>query len=237
MKLGVFDSGLGGLLIAKAIREAMPDIDMLYYGDTLHLPYGSRSQDAIYNYTLQAVEQMFAADCGLIIIACNTASAAALRRLQQEYLPKAYPQRRILGVVVPTLEVAVERHHKKFGLLTTRYIADSGIYANELQKINPEIELYASAAPLLVPMIEQGGMKWIRPVLEDYMRPLLAKDIDCLLPLLAKDIDCPLLEVLLNLEEAQLKKSFQSMIESEGQGAGVSEQSKKTLRLKRICSS
>lgn len=182
MKLGIFDSGLGGLVIAKAVRDAIPDIDMLYYGDTLHVPYGSRSQSAIYQYTLQAVKHMFEMDCGLIIVACNTASAAALRQIQQDYLPSSpYRDRRILGVVVPTLESALERGHKRFGLLATRYISGSGIYLEELQKINSDISLYTAGAPLLVPMIENGGMKWIKPVLIDYLEPLLEKDIDCLL--------------------------------------------------------
>lgn len=182
MKLGIFDSGLGGLVIAKAVRDAIPDIDMLYYGDTLHVPYGSRSQNAIYDYTLRAVKAMFAMDCGLIIVACNTASAAALRQIQQEYLPSSpYHNRRILGVVVPTLESAIERGHQRFGLLATRYISDSGIYLEELNKINPDIRLFTTGAPLLVPMIENGGMKWIKPVLIEYLEPLLAQNIDCLL--------------------------------------------------------
>lgn len=182
MKLGVFDSGLGGLVIAKALRDAIPDIDMLYYGDTLHVPYGSRSQSAIHDYTLRAVKDMFAMDCGLIIVACNTASAAALRQIQQEYLPSLpYHNRRILGVVVPTLESAIERGHQRFGLLATRYISDSGIYLEELNKINPEIKLFTQGAPLLVPMIEHGGMKWIKPVLTQYLEPLLKQNVDCLL--------------------------------------------------------
>ena len=83
MKLGVFDSGLGGLLITKAIRARLPDIDILYYGDTLHLPYGNRSEDAIYMYTQRAMDYMFSQGCKLVVVACNTASATALRRLQQ----------------------------------------------------------------------------------------------------------------------------------------------------------
>ena len=182
MKLGIFDSGLGGLVIAKAVRDAIPDIDMLYYGDTLHVPYGSRSQSAIYEYTLRAIKDMFAMDCGLIIVACNTASAAALRQIQQEYLPSSpYSNHRILGVVVPTLESALERGHKRFGLLATRYISDSGIYLEELNKINPEIQLFTQGAPLLVPMIENGGTKWIEPILIEYLEPLLRQNVDCLL--------------------------------------------------------
>src|SRR5262245_60211876 len=98
MKLGIFDSGLGGLLITKAVREQMPDIDMVYFGDTLHLPYGNRSDEAIYSYTRDAMDYLFRQDCALVVLACNTASAAALRKLQQQWLPKAWPGRNIIGV-------------------------------------------------------------------------------------------------------------------------------------------
>ncbi len=182
MKLGIFDSGLGGLIIAKAVRDAIPDIDMLYYGDTLHVPYGSRSRQAIHDYTLRAVKDMFVMDCGLIIVACNTASAAALRQIQQEYLPSSpYHERRILGVVVPTLEEAIERGHERIGLLATRYISDSGIYREELNKINPAIKLFTQGSPLLVPLIENGGMKWVKPILSEYLEPLLRQNVDCIL--------------------------------------------------------
>lgn len=178
MKIGVFDSGLGGLMIARAIKRHMPGYDMVYLGDTLHVPYGKRSQEAIYTYTKNAVEFLFRQDCQLIILACNTASAAALRRLQQEYLPKAYPERRILGVVVPTLETCVDEGHKNIGLIATEYTIQSDIYAQELQKINPAIKLTSQATPLLVPLIEHKGMKWMEMILRDYMRPLIEADIE-----------------------------------------------------------
>lgn len=182
MKLGVFDSGLGGLLIAKAIRERLPDLDMLYYGDTLHLPYGNRSPEAIYEYSRRAMEYLFRQDCRLIIVACNTVSATALRRLQQEYLPSClWPERRILGVVVPTLETAIERGHKKIGVLGTNHTVKSDVYRQELQKLDPEIEIVQNAAPLLVPMIENDGMEWIQPVLEHYMRPLIKAQSQCVI--------------------------------------------------------
>lgn len=182
MKLGVFDSGLGGLLVAKAIRSHLPDLNMLYYGDTLHLPYGNRSPDAIYEYARRAMEYLFQQDCRLIVVACNTVSATALRRLQQEYLPfSPWPERRILGVVVPTLETAIERGHKKIGLLGTNHTVRSDVYRQELQKLDPEIRMVQNAAPLLVPMIENDGLQWIAPVLEHYMRPLLDAKSECII--------------------------------------------------------
>lgn len=182
MKLGVFDSGLGGLVIARAIRQALPRHDMVYLGDTLHVPYGSRSQDAVMDYTARSIDYLFTkADCQLIIMACNTASAIALRALQQGYLKKKYPERRILGVVVPTLETAIERGHKRIGLLATERIVRSAIYKSELEKIGQGIRLYQKAAPLLVPAIELDTREWIRPLLKDYLKPLTGKNIECLI--------------------------------------------------------
>ncbi len=195
MKLGIFDSGLGGLLIAKAIRDHMPDIDILYFGDTLHLPYGNRSSQTIYEYSKRAMEFLFAHDCNLIITACNTVSASALRRLQQEYLPNsAYADRRILGVVVPTLECALDAGYKRLGVIATNYTIQSNIYEEELQKLDPDIQIFQENTPLLVPLIENSGMQWIKPILEHYLTPLKRHDIECLIlgcthyPFLRKDI-------------------------------------------------
>lgn len=181
MKLGIFDSGLGGVLMTKALHQRFPHIDMFYYGDTLHMPYGNRSEDAIYEYTHSAMEYMFSQDCVLIILACNTASATALRRLQQEYLPRHYPDRNILGVVVPTLETALELGHKKIGMIGTNYTVRSGVYEQELGKLNPDIKLYAKETPLLVPLIEHNGEKWVKDVLKDYLKPLTEKGIESLM--------------------------------------------------------
>ncbi len=181
LKLGIFDSGLGGLIITRAIREKIPDIDILYYGDTLHLPYGNRSDDAIFMYTQKAMDHMFGQGCQLIVLACNTASAAALRRLQQTWLPRAWPGRNIIGVVVPTLETAIERGYKKLGLIATNYSIRANAYSQELKKINPDIEIVQKATPLLVPLIENDGMEWIDSVLRHYLEPMLAENIDCLL--------------------------------------------------------
>ena len=182
MKLGIFDSGLGGLLIAKSIREHIPDIDIVYFGDTLHLPYGKRSKKSIYEYSKSAIEFLFEADCNLIITACNTVSASALRQLQQEYLPNSqYADRRILGVVVPTLECAIELAHKNIGVIATNYTVHSNIYEEELQKIDNDINIFQVNTPLLVPLIENDGEQWLDSVLEHYLTPLLDKNIECLI--------------------------------------------------------
>ncbi len=182
MKLGVFDSGLGGLLIARSLRSALNDIDILYFGDTLHLPYGNRSSLAIYEYSKRAVDFMFSQDCALIITACNTVSASALRQLQQQYLPNSkYSDRRILGVVVPTLETAIDRGYKRLGVIATNYTIQSNIYRQELQKIDPDIKIFQAHTPLLVPLIENEGEQWLDSVLEHYLSPILDNDIECLI--------------------------------------------------------
>jgi glutamate racemase len=181
MNLGVFDSGLGGLLIARAIQNRRPDIDMVYFGDTLNLPYGNRSQETIYNYTKRGMEFLFEQDCSLIVTACNTASALVLRRLQQEFLSAHRPQKNIIGVIVPTLESAIDAGYKRLGLIATNHVVKSNIFNDELTKLDPDIKLYQRAAPLLVPLIENEGMKWADPILEEYLEPLLAENIEALI--------------------------------------------------------
>ncbi len=182
MKIGIFDSGLGGLVIAKSIRRAIPDPDILYFGDTLHLPYGNRSFEAIYEYSKRAVEYLFEQDCALIIVACNTVSANALRKLQQEYLPQSsYSDRRILGVVVPTLECAIDKGYKDIGLIATNYTITSNIFEYELQKLDPEITLIQKNTPLLVPLIENDGGEWVPSVLERYLSPFKQAQINALI--------------------------------------------------------
>ena len=181
MKLGIFDSGLGGLLITKAVQEKMPDLDIVYFGDTLRLPYGNRSDEAIYRFTKRAIDFLFAQDCSLIVIACNTASATALRRLQQEYLPGAYPGRNVLGVIVPTLEVAIDKGFKNLGLIATNYTVHSDVFREELAKISPDITFTQRATPLLVPLIENGGEQWVEDVLAHYLEPFKVAGVECLL--------------------------------------------------------
>ena len=182
MKLGIFDSGLGGIMIARAIRDLLPDVDIVYLGDTLHVPYGNRSEDAIYAYTKAAMEYLLGEqNCQLVIMACNTASASALRKLQQTYLPKAYPERRILGVVVPTIEYALDQGYTRIGLIGTNYTVHSNVYEEELQKINPDIEIFQANTPLLVPLIEHDGMQWMEEALDQYISPLLDKNIEALI--------------------------------------------------------
>ncbi len=182
MKIGIFDSGLGGLHIATSVRERLPNYDYIYLGDTMHVPYGKRSKEVLYDLTLSCVVSLFEQNCALIIVACNTASAAALRSIQQDYLPHSpYKDRRVLGVVVPMIEEAIDSGAQNIGLIATNYIVNSNIYEQELIKINPNITIHSQATPLLVPLLEDGGEPWLEDVLSTYLAPLLAKNIDSLI--------------------------------------------------------
>lgn len=192
--IGVFDSGLGGLSVLKHFIKDLPQYDYLYLADTARVPYGNHSQETIYRYTLEAVDFLFKQGARLVILACNTASSQALRRLQQEYLVKNYPDRRILGVIVPLAEEAVKS--KKIGVIGTRATVASKAYELEIKKINPQAEISSNSAPLLVPLIEEGSISKdiIHKILKKYLRPLKEKRIEELIlacthyPFLLKDI-------------------------------------------------
>lgn len=181
MKIGVFDSGLGGLVVTHGLIQALPQYDYMYLGDTARVPYGGRSQEVIYEFTKQAVEYLFKQDCQLVILACNTASAEALRKIQQDYVPNNYPDRKVLGVLIPAAEeVAYQTQNKKVGILATQATVSSGAYISEIHKIDPEIEIFQQASPLLVPLIENNALKYAGPILDDYLAPLLDAHIDTL---------------------------------------------------------
>ncbi len=192
MKIGIFDSGVGGLFVMKSVVEKLPEYDYVYLGDTKHLPYGDRSPETIYQLLKNGIHFLFKQNCNLIIVACNTASAEALRRIQQEYLPKYYPKRRVLGVIVPAIEESLES--KRVGILATAATVTSKTYEKEFKKVNPSIRVYQQPAPLLVPLIENGEWDLVTPILTEYLKPLLAKKIDTLIlgcthyPILKKEI-------------------------------------------------
>ncbi|MEK7639998.1 MAG: glutamate racemase [Patescibacteria group bacterium] len=172
MKIGIFDSGLGGLFVLRSIQRVLPQYDYVYLGDTKRVPYGGRSQETIYRFTKQAVEYLFRRGCIVIILACNTASARALRKLQREYLPKYYPNRRVLGVIIPTVEAALKHSSKTVGVLATESTVESGAYIREIKKRNRKVDVIQKAAPLLVPLVENAGLKFVEPVLNEYLRGL-----------------------------------------------------------------
>ncbi len=181
MKIGIFDSGLGGLIVTHSLMRALPDYEYIYLGDTARVPYGNRSQEAIVTFTRQAVEYLFSLDCQLIIIACNTASAEALRQLQNGYLPEHFPDRRILGVLIPAAEEATRvTRTGQIGILATSGTVNSGAYIREIHKLRSDAVIVQSAAPLLVPLVEHDALRYAEPILRDYLAPLITAKIDTL---------------------------------------------------------
>lgn len=155
--IGVFDSGYGGLTILDKIKTAMPQYDYLYLGDNARTPYGSRSFDVVYQFTRQAVEKLFDAGCHLVILACNTASAKALRTIQQNDLPVWDKKRRVLGVIRPTVEMLDGLSKTKHvGVLGTVGTISSGSYTMEIEKMFPHITIVGEACPMWVPLVENN---------------------------------------------------------------------------------
>lgn len=153
--IGVFDSGYGGLTVLRSLRKALPEADFIYLGDNARAPYGNRSFDLVYRFTLEAVRYLFAQGCQLVILACNTASAKALRTIQQRDLPVIDPSRRVLGVIRPTSEaVGNITRTGAVGLVGTPGTVASHSYDIELAKLHPSIRFYSHACPMWVPLVE-----------------------------------------------------------------------------------
>ena len=177
--IGVFDSGYGGLTILSKIREALPDYDYIYLGDNARTPYGTRSFEIVYEFTLQAVNKLFEMGCHLVILACNTASAKALRTIQMNNLPDIDPSRRVLGVIRPTVEcigsITQTRH---VGVLATAGTIKSESYPLEIHKLFPDIKVSGEACPMWVPLVEnnEANGKGTDFFIRKYINNLLAKD-------------------------------------------------------------
>ena len=153
--IGIFDSGYGGLTILHGIRQLLPQYDYLYLGDNARAPYGPRSFDVVYEFTRQAVHKLFEMGCHLIILGCNTASAKALRTIQQHDLPQWDPERRVLGIIRPTAEVIGDlTKSRHVGVLATEGTIKSESYNLEIQKLHPDITVTGVACPFWVPLVE-----------------------------------------------------------------------------------
>lgn len=153
--IGIFDSGYGGLTILRQIRSLMPQYDYLYLGDNARAPYGTRSFDIVYEFTLQAVRYLFEQGCHLVILGCNTASAKALRTIQQNDLPQLDPQRRVLGVIRPTVEVVGSiSQSRHVGIMATLGTIRSVTYELEIAKLYPDMQVTGEACPMWVPLVE-----------------------------------------------------------------------------------
>lgn len=182
-KIGVFDSGFGGLDVFGALKRHLPEYDYLYLADSARAPYGSRTKEEITAYTEQAVRFLFSHDVKLIILACNTASSDALRELQMGLVKNEYPDRNILGVLIPAAEESVTvTKNKRIGVIGTEQTISSGSFNREIMKLNPEATVFSNACPRLVPLIEQGTFEDsdLEDALREYLLPLIKSDIDTL---------------------------------------------------------
>ncbi|WP_443939916.1 glutamate racemase [Pedobacter sp. MW01-1-1] len=184
--IGIFDSGYGGLTVFKAIADQLPEYTYIYLGDNARSPYGDHSFDTIYKYTLECVEWLFSKGCELVILACNTASAKALRTIQQKDLPARYPNKRVLGVIRPTAEViGAYTSSNEIGVMGTRGTVNSASYLLEIQKFFPDIKVFQQSCPMWVPLIENN--EHLEPgadfFVKEYCNALLAQsdEIDCVL--------------------------------------------------------
>ena len=175
--IGVFDSGYGGLTILTELREKLPQYDYLYLGDNARAPYGTRSFDVVYEFTLQAVQELFDRGCHLVILACNTASAKALRTIQQKDLPTLAPDKRVLGVIRPSTETLgsiTKTNH--IGVLATQGTVISNSYVIEIGKFSPQSKVIQQACPMWVPLIENNehetdaGREFIRKDIEEILK-------------------------------------------------------------------
>lgn len=197
--IGIFDSGYGGLTVFKSVVQYLPHHNYIYLGDNSRAPYGNRSFDTIYRYTWQCVEWLFKQGCSLVVLACNTASAKALQRIQKENLPAQYPNHRVLGVIRPTAEAIGDlTRTKKIGVLGTRGTVRSNAYVMEIRRLFPDMEVFQQSCPMWVPLIENGEHTDVGAdyFVEKYIRQLTdqSKQIDTVLlacthyPLLAPKI-------------------------------------------------
>ena len=162
--IGFFDSGVGGLTVLRAVQSRMPDVSTSYLGDNDRAPYGTRSQDEIFSFALQGARYLFAQECPLVIFACNTASSGALRRIQQEVLPREFPDRRILGVVRPGAEALAAATRSGCAMPAGRQVAvfgtnatiASGAYGREVAHLRPDAQVTEIACPTLASLVERG---------------------------------------------------------------------------------
>lgn len=184
--IGIFDSGYGGLTILNSIRKKLPQYDYLYLGDNARAPYGPRSFNIVYRFTLEAVKHLFEQGCNLVILACNTASAKALRTIQQNDLPNIDPNKRVLGVIRPTVEkIGAISKSGNIGILGTSGTVQSKSYDMEINKLYPDFNVYSQSCPIWVPLVEnlEANGDGADFFVKKYINELLSqsKDIDSII--------------------------------------------------------
>jgi glutamate racemase len=175
--LGFFDSGFGGLSVVREVRKRLPKHSLVYLGDNARSPYGGLPAETIYRYTMEGIVELFHRGADVVVLACNTSSSVALRRIQQHHLSVHHPNKRVLGIVIPTAEeVSRLSETKVIGVLATEVTVNSYAYPQELHKIDPNVTVIQQACPKLVPMIEAGELENIDGEVQTYMNQLLEQD-------------------------------------------------------------
>ncbi len=191
--IGIFDSGIGGLTVAKSLSEELPNEQFIYFGDTAHMPYGDKSSQEIIEYSKKIVEFLISKNVKLIVIACNSASSVAASALRAQY----WRQVEIIGVIRPIIKMCIEKHLKKIGIIATKATVESHIYLDIINEYKADIEVYQKATPLLAPMIERGqqGSEALNHVLENYLQDEQFRDKEAILlacthyPIIKQEID------------------------------------------------
>ena len=218
--IGVFDSGYGGLTVLKEVVKKLPEYDYLYLGDNARAPYGPRSFETVYRYTWQCVEWFFKQGCPLVILACNTASAKALRSIQQNDLPKKYPGKKVLGVIRPTTElIGNYSRTNSVGILATTGTVVSQSYPIEIAHLFPNVKVYQEACPMWVPLVEnneyngEGADYFIKKNIENLLKQ--SPDIDTIL------LACTHYPLLKNKLEKFLPSSIKILTQGEIVAAGT----------------
>ena len=232
--IGIFDSGYGGLTILEKIKAELPEYDYIYLGDNARTPYGTRSFEVVYKYTLECVIRLFEMGCQLVVLACNTASAKALRTIQQRNLPHMDPNRRVLGVIRPTVEAVVAMTHTNhIGLLATTGTVQSDSYPLEIRKINKDIHVTSEACPMWVPLIENN--EFCSPgadyFVERDVRKLLAADpsIDTIM------LGCTHYPLLEDKIKSLLPKSIQVVSQGEIVAKSLSDYLQRHPEMDKLC--
>ena len=233
--IGVFDSGFGGLTVLKEIVKQLPEYDYLYLGDNARAPYGTRSFESVYEYTLECVQQLFSMNCELVILACNTASAKALRTIQQKDLPKIDPEKRVLGVIRPTAEV-VGRYSKTghVGVLGTPGTIVSDSYPIEIEKFYPQLSVHQEACPMWVPLVEnnefehEGADFFIKENLDSLLSK--NKNIDTII------LGCTHYPLLINKIKKHLPANIKLLSQGEIIAASLADYLKRHVELEKKCS-
>ena len=233
--IGVFDSGYGGLTMLKEIVKRLPEYDYLYLGDNARAPYGTRSFETVYEYTLQCVQQLFAMDCELVVLACNTASAKALRTIQQKDLPRIAPNKKVLGVIRPTTEV-IGKYSKTghIGVLGTTGTITSNSYPIEIAKFYPELKVNQEACPMWVPLVENNEFdsEGADFFIQKNIHSLLAKDdkIDTII------LGCTHYPLLINKIKKYLPPNITLLSQGEIVAESLADYLKRHAELEQKCS-